>query len=100
MKGKPVISGNSAKTSWYTDTLESSVKGKEEVSSSSCTSPSTEMSRWQAMLTSNCWCRKKSGKRMGRSMAANVKFQSNRWVLPEDEEKERGRVRFPQLRIG
>ena len=48
------------------------------------------------MLTSNWWCRKKSVPRMGRSMAANVKFQTNRWVPPEDEEKERGRERFPQ----
>ena len=33
-------------------------------------------------------------------MAANMKFQSNRWVLLEVEEKERGIVRFPQLAIG
>ena len=32
--------------------------------------------------------------------AANVKFQSNRWVLLEVEEKERGIVRFPKLAIG
>ena len=32
--------------------------------------------------------------------AANMKFQSNRWVLLEVEEKERGIVRFPQLAIG
>ena len=32
--------------------------------------------------------------------AANVKFQSNRWVLLEVKEKERGIVGFPQLSIG
>ena len=93
--------GNSAKTSWYsTDTLESSVEGEEEGSSGSCTSPSTEMSRWRAMLTSNWWCRKKSAPRMGQSTVAKVKFQSNWWVPLEDQEKERGRVLFPQLGIG
>ena len=29
--------------------------------------------------------------------AANVKFQSNRWVPLEDKEKERGIVRFSEL---
>ena len=78
--------------------IDSSVEGEKE--GSSCTSPSTEMSRWRAMLTSNWWCRKKSAPRMGQSTVAKVKFQSNWWVPLEDQEKERGRVLFPQLGIG
>ena len=39
--------------SFLSDTLESGVEGEEVGSSSSCTSPSTEMRRCRATLTSN-----------------------------------------------